>query len=102
MLLGAGAGPDHVHTLIRLAPAIALSNLVQRLKGGTAFDVNQGRLLPERLEWQAGYFAESLGPADVDHLVGYLLQQRKHHDDSHPAERWQATFDESATRERPF
>jgi REP element-mobilizing transposase RayT len=92
-LLAAGCGPDHVHVLLRVAPTIALSDLVQRMKGASTHDVNQRRLLPGRLAWQAGYWAESLGPLDLDTLTHYLRSQRERHDDSHPAERWQFAFD---------
>jgi REP element-mobilizing transposase RayT len=88
VLLAAGCGPDHVHVLLRLAPTVTLADVVQRLKGATAHDVNQGRLLAKHLAWQAGYWAESLGPADLEPLARYLRVQRQHHDESHPAERW--------------
>jgi len=93
MLLAAGCGFDHVHVVLRLAPTIALADVVQRLKGATAYDVNQRRLLQERLAWQDGYWAESLGPVDLEPLTRYVRQQRLRHDDSHPAERWQFDVD---------
>jgi REP element-mobilizing transposase RayT len=86
-LLAAGCAPDHVHVLLRLSPSAALRDVVQRLKGGSSYDVNQ-RLRPNAtLTWQSGYWAESLGPADTSSLVRYLRTQRFRHDDSHPAER---------------
>jgi hypothetical protein len=78
-------------TTPRLATASSatLASLAQHLKGASAFQVNQHRLLPGRLAWQEGYWAESLGPAELDSLVDYLRVQRARHDASHPAERWQ-------------
>jgi REP element-mobilizing transposase RayT len=87
-VLAVGSASDHVHVLVRLAPSVPLADLVQRLKGASAHDVNQHRLLPEHLAWQAGYWAESFGPADAQPLIDYLRDQRVHHDDSHPAEQW--------------
>jgi putative transposase len=89
ILLAAGCASDHSHVVVRVAPGVALANLVQRLKGACAHDVNQRALLPHALHWQAGYWAESLGPADFDSLARYVRAQRDSHDDSHPAERWQ-------------
>jgi putative transposase len=96
VLIVAGCGPDHVHVLLRLAPTIALAGAVQSLKGATAHNVNQERLLTEPLTWQAGYWAESLGPADLDPVARYLRLQRQHHDDSHPTERWQRDPDKDS------
>jgi REP element-mobilizing transposase RayT len=96
-LIAAGCSSDHVHALVRLAPTIALADAVQRLKGASAYLINQQRLLPHRLGWQAGYWAESLGPSDVEPLRRYILAQRQHHDDSHPAEQWQSAWMEPAS-----
>jgi putative transposase len=88
-LLAAGCGPDHLHAVLRLAATVPLSQLVHRIKGGSAYDVNHHLRSPRPLFWQAGYWAESLGPADLDPLIDYVRGQRLHHDSSHPAERWQ-------------
>ena len=78
-----GCAADHLHSLLRLAPRVALADAVQRLKGGSAFEINAKHLLSERLVWQAGYWAESFGPADVNPLLDYVRKQRTRHDDSH-------------------
>jgi REP element-mobilizing transposase RayT len=88
-LIAGGCGPDHVHTVLRLSASVALADLVHRMKGGSAYDVNHPIAAPQSLRWQAGYWAESLGPADLDSLVRYVRGQRVHHDNSHPAESWQ-------------
>ena len=88
-LLVAGCADDHVHTVLRLAPAVRLADLMQHIKGGSAYDANRHPLLPRRLKWQAGYWAESLSPSDFDPLARYVRAQRVHHDPTHPAERWQ-------------
>jgi hypothetical protein len=75
--------------IVRLATSVALADLAHDLKGGSAHDVNRRSVLAWRLAWQAGYWAESLAPADIDVLAAYLRRQRAHHDDSHPAELWQ-------------
>ncbi len=88
-LLVAGCADDHVHTVLRLAAAVRLADLMQHIKGGSAYDANRHPLLSQRLMWQAGYWAESLSPADFDALARYVRAQRVHHDPTHPAERWQ-------------
>jgi putative transposase len=89
LLLAAGCGADHLHAVLRLAPTLPLADLVHRIKGGTAYDVNHHLAGPRPLRWQAGYWAESVGPADIDPLICYVRGQRLHHHLSHPAERWQ-------------
>jgi len=46
-----------------------------------------------RFAWQDGYWAESLGPPDLDPIARYVRRQRDHHDASHPAERWTSAVD---------
>ena len=92
-LLGAGVASDHVHALLLLGSKVALADAVQRLKGAAAHDINRHAALAVPLVWQAGYWAESFGPADLDPLVRYLRRQRTRHDESHPAEGWQHGVD---------
>jgi REP element-mobilizing transposase RayT len=89
MLLQGGCGPDHVHALLRLSPCVRLSDLVQRLKGGSAYDFNHRARPGSSIHWQQGYWAESFGPFDLTALAEYVREQRDRHDPSHPAERWQ-------------
>jgi REP element-mobilizing transposase RayT len=92
-LLAAGAASDHVHVLLALRPVVALSTAVQRLKGGSAHEINVGGVLPARVRWQAGYWAESCSPGDAESVAAYLLAHRDHHDDHHPCERWRRDDD---------
>ena len=85
-ILEFGSASDHVHVLLRLSPVAPLSSVVKGLKGAGAHEVNHHGLLLERLALQAGYWAESFGPADVQSLAEYVRVQRTHYDDSHPAE----------------
>ena len=78
--------------IVRLSPTATLADLAHDLKGASAHDINRRALLPWRLAWQAGYWAESLSPADISPLRAYLRFQRAHHDDSHPAEIWQRSL----------
>ena len=97
-LLSTGCAQDHIHVLVRLAATTALADLVHRMKGGSAHDVNHRQILPARLCWQAGYWAESVGPVDVSPLIEYLRTQRDHHDDSHPLELGRLAPESTSTR----
>lgn len=89
ILIAVGCADDHVHALLRLSASARLADAVGRMKGGSAYDANHHALAAAPLRWQQGYWAESLGPADLDPLADYVRSQRLRHDASHPAERWQ-------------
>lgn len=75
--------PDHVHLLIQYPPQIALSDLVRRLKGGTARRLRQdytGRCNRARMHghfWTSSYFAMSAGGAPLTVLRRYIENQNR-------------------------
>lgn len=89
-MLAVGCAPDHVHVVVRLASSVSLGELVRHLKGASAHELNQEGGSTRPFAWQDGYWAESLGPADLGPTVHYVRRQRQHHDASHPAESWAA------------
>ena len=80
---------EHVHLLVRFPPTVALSRLVNSLKG-----VSSRRLRQEfpdlarhswraRRRWSGSYFAGSVGGARLNALRAYIDQQRPPHDTIH-------------------
>lgn len=71
-------GRDHVHLLVRHPPKVAVSVLVNSLKG-----VSSRRLRAERADvaklgsslWSPSYFAGSVGGAPLDVLRQYIEEQ---------------------------
>ena len=87
-LLASGCASDHVHVLLRFASTVALSDVVQRLKGATSrLGKLDGRL--PALRWQQGFWASSIGPADLDRVSAYVRNQRAHHERAQPREAWE-------------
>jgi putative transposase len=75
-----GGIETHVHVVVTIAPTILISDFVGRLKGGTAHDVNQAVGLKDKtLEWQTGYGVVSFGTRDLQWVIDYVRNQRKHH-----------------------
>lgn len=71
---------DHVHLLVRYPPKVALSGLVNSLKGVSARRLRQERPDIERKYWKGGlwsasYFVASVGGAPIDILRQYIEQQ---------------------------
>lgn len=72
---------DHVHLLVEYPPKVAVSTLVNSLKGVSARRLRQER--PDIAErywrgglWSASYFAASCGGAPVAVLRQYIEQQQ--------------------------
>jgi putative transposase len=72
---------DHVHLLIQYPPKVAVSGLVNSLKGVSARRLRQERPDIARRYWRGGlwsasYFAASCGGAPIEGLRQYIEQQR--------------------------
>lgn len=72
---------DHVHLLVHYTPKVAVSGLVNSLKGVSARRLRKDR--PDLAKrywsgglWSASYFAASCGGAPIDVLRQYIEQQR--------------------------
>ena len=86
-LISVGVASDHVHVLLGVATHVPIGTVVGEMKG-----ISSRALAMVRngvaWGWQRGYWVESVSPDDAAPLEHYLLRQREHHDDSHPAEAW--------------
>jgi putative transposase len=73
---------DHVHLLVNYPPKVALSKLVNSLKGASSYRLR--RMRPEvsgryrnGVLWSASYFAASCGGAPISVIRQYVEQQRE-------------------------
>lgn len=73
--------PDHVHLLVHYPPKVAVSGLVNSLKGVSARRLRQER--PDIAKrywsgglWSASYFAASCGGAPIEVLRQYIERQQ--------------------------
>jgi putative transposase len=78
--IAVGNATDHVHTVVRHPPSVALSDVVQRLKGASARAMHAAVPHAAGSLWQTGYWAESVGPLELPDVVAYVRDQRAHHD----------------------
>lgn len=81
---------DHVHLLVSYPPKVAVSRLVNSLKGVSAryvraagFPEVQEKLWGKHL-WSPSYFAGSAGGATLETLKRYIQNQRGPHDGNSP------------------
>ena len=70
---------DHVHCLVSLSNNQTISEIVQLIKGESAFWINGSRLCPETFEWQDEYFAVSVDESRVNAVREYIKNQEAHH-----------------------
>jgi putative transposase len=76
-LLVAGGMPDHIHLLVGLSPARAVSEVLQHLKGSSSRWVNER--FKTLFAWQTGYGAFSVSASKVQAVRNYILRQEEHH-----------------------
>jgi len=74
-----GIVSTHVHLLVRLHPTTQLPRLLQRLKGGSAHDINGRNPGGRALRWAKGYSVTSVSPSDLPRIMTYLRMQHRHH-----------------------
>jgi REP element-mobilizing transposase RayT len=92
-LLSLGSDLNHIHLVVRFPPALAISKLVQFLKGryshewntlyanGTSVAVNgqanDGSTKPKtyRFSWSSGYFVKTIGQSTMGETAGNIGKQ---------------------------
>ena len=81
-LVEASCEPDHVHLLVEYPPKVALSHLVNSLKGVSARRLRQAghpevlRSMRGEAFWSPSYCAVSTGGAALDVVKQYIQDQR--------------------------
>ncbi|HAB54073.1 MAG: transposase [Ignavibacteria bacterium RIFOXYB2_FULL_35_12] len=78
-LISINGVPNHIHFLIGLNPAEALSDLVKEVKRCSTNYVNEQRWLHGKFSWQEGYGGFSYSRSQLDKVIKYIENQEKHH-----------------------
>ena len=71
--------PDHVHIFIGMKPHQSLSDLMSLVKGKSSSWVNDQKFVKCLFRWQSGYGGFSYGLSQIDRVVKYIQNQKKHH-----------------------
>lgn len=71
--------PDHIHLLIDLHPTVALADLVRDIKSRSSVWLRGQAKFPLFDGWGEGYYAVSVGVADIDACKAYIIGQEEHH-----------------------
>ena len=76
-LMEIGGVADHIHLLARFGAAIAVSDMVQRIKGNSSHWLNQQPGF--WFAWQNGYGAFTVSESQVAAARKYIQRQEEHH-----------------------
>lgn len=72
--------PDHIHLLVGISPAIAISDLVRDIKAGSSNFINEQRWVKGRFNWQEGFGAFSYSRSQIKAVGDYILEQESRHE----------------------
>jgi REP element-mobilizing transposase RayT len=75
--IAVGGIEDHVHILLLMPPTATLAAAIQKIKANSSRWIHEQTGRP--FEWQEGYAAFSVGIAQTDATVEYILHQKEHH-----------------------
>jgi REP element-mobilizing transposase RayT len=74
-----GGVEDHVHALFALSKNCALAKVVEEVKKGSSKWMKSGGPRFRQFSWQAGYAAFSVSQSNVEAVVKYIGDQKRHH-----------------------
>ena len=80
-VLEIGMVQTHIHVLARVHPAVPISILVKRLKGGSSAIAAKERIGSTHLYWAKGYSVDSIGRRSLQSVRTYLRHQPLKHPD---------------------
>lgn len=85
-ILKGAIGPDHVHILVSIPPHVAVSRVVQHMKGESSRKLQMefpqlGKQFWGQHFWQMGYFCCTTGSVTEKTIAEYIAEQGKREED---------------------
>ena len=74
-----GGVVDHIHILAKIKPAIAVSEMLAKVKANSSKWVNDHKMQMRKFGWQEGYAAFSVSESQVPAVREYIRNQEEHH-----------------------
>ena len=78
-LIEIGGTDDHVHTLARLSPSLAVADVVRDVKANSSKWMNEHTETKSPFEWQKGYGAFTVSYSNMQSVQNYIRNQGEHH-----------------------
>lgn len=74
-----GGYVDHIHILCMLSKKITLMKLMEELKSHSSKWIKTRGEDYSDFYWQDGYGAFSVNPSQIDRVIAYIANQKRHH-----------------------
>ncbi len=74
-----GGVADHIHILAKIKPAIAVSEMLAKVKANSSKWVNDHKTQMRKFGWQEGYAAFTVSESQVPAVREYIQNQDEHH-----------------------
>jgi putative transposase len=74
-----GGTIDHIHLLVKLKPAVSVSDMLARIKANSSKWANENKMELRKFGWQEGYGAFSVSESQVGAVAKYIRGQEEHH-----------------------
>jgi putative transposase len=74
-----GGVADHVHILAKIKPAIAVSEMLAKVKANSSKWANDHKMQLRKFGWQEGYAAFSVSESQAPAVREYIRYQEEHH-----------------------
>jgi REP element-mobilizing transposase RayT len=74
-----GGMPDHAHILLGIPPTLAVSEALQRIKGGSSGWIKANIPGCRGFGWQDGYGAFTVSKSQMPAIKSYIQTQNEHH-----------------------
>jgi REP element-mobilizing transposase RayT len=74
-----GGVEDHVHLLFGLSRTMTIAQTVEKVKTASSVWLKTKSPILDSFQWQKGYGAFSVYYRDLDRVVGYIENQKRHH-----------------------
>jgi putative transposase len=78
-LLSFGCTCDHVHLLVRLHPAVNVSEIIGEVKGYSSYVISNQIYPDSGFRWQGGFGAITVSKRELSRLIEYIENQKEHH-----------------------
>ena len=78
-MLAINGMPDHLHFFMGMKPSCRLSDLVREVKKSSNEFINDNKLSKFNFNGQEGYGSFSYSHSQIDDVIKYIQNQKKHH-----------------------
>ena len=81
--------PEHVHILVDLPVDMTIDTMLQNIKGVSSHEINSRDMFKAKFSWARGYGAFSVSEGNVNTVIRYIQNQKKHHQKMSFREEWE-------------